>query len=127
MAHPTEDKNFRLPGTARPRRYAATVTLDFDQKTFQGEEKVELTLEQGGRELVVHAVELDLQKARVTAQGRTWDASSTRLSPVSGTAVLEFQEPLPKGEAVLEVTWSGKFSGGLRGLYFAGGVAATQF
>ena len=43
-----------------------------------------------------------------------------------GASVLR-RRAAPAGEATLHVDWTGRFSDGLRGLYLAGEVAATQF
>ena len=53
--------------------------------------------------------------------------ASKRVAPESETVVLAFDAPLPAGSATLDVQWTGHFSDGLRGLYAAGKVAATQF
>src|SRR5207302_228234 len=45
----------------------------------------------------------------------------------SQTISLVFAEEIPKGTAVLDIAWQGKFTPGLRGLYRAGPVAVTQF
>ncbi|RKH00326.1 M1 family peptidase [Corallococcus sp. CA053C] len=127
MAHPTDDKNFRLPTTLRPRRYAATVTLDLEGRTFTGEQRVELELSQPTQEIILHANALDLGDVTFRAGNDTRKPTSTRAVAVSETVVLTFAAPLPVGPATLDVQWKGRFSEGLRGLYAAGKVAATQF
>ncbi|RKH47042.1 M1 family metallopeptidase [Corallococcus sicarius] len=127
MAHSTDDKNFRLPTTLRPRRHAATVTLDLEGRSFTGEQQVELELSQPTQEIILHANALDLGDVTFRAGKDTRKPTSTRAVPVSETVVLTFDAPLPVGQATLDVRWKGRFSEGLRGLYAAGQVAATQF
>ncbi|HYH98597.1 M1 family metallopeptidase [Hyalangium sp.] len=127
MAHLTEDKNFRLPRTVLPRRYLSTVTLNMEERTFSGSQTIELEVTGATNELILHGIALQLGK--VTFRAGTTQHSPTSIEPVqqSETLVLRFEAPLPKGAASLEVEWTGRFTEGLRGLYQAGKVAATQF
>ena len=127
MAHLTEDKNFRLPRTVLPRRYMPTVTLNLDERTFSGSQTVELEVTGATNELILHGIALQLGK--VTFRSGSAQLTPTSIQPVqeSETLVLRFDTPLPTGAASLEVEWTGRFTEGLRGLYLAGKVAATQF
>ncbi|NTX49852.1 M1 family metallopeptidase [Myxococcus sp. CA039A] len=127
MAHPTEDKNFRLPTAVRPHRYAATLTLDLDAKSFSGQQTIEVELAEPTREIILHAIALKLGEVSFRSGNARHQPTSIRPVEVSETVVLSFDAPLPKGPATLELGWTGSFTDGLRGLYLAGKVAATQF
>ncbi|WP_163999469.1 M1 family metallopeptidase [Pyxidicoccus caerfyrddinensis] len=127
MAHPTEDKNFRLPNTIRPRRHVATVTLDLDARAFSGQQTIELELAEPSKEIILHAIALQLGEVTFRAGGEQRKPSSLQPMAQSETVVLRFDTPLPAGAASLDVSWTGRFTEGLRGLYQAGKVAATQF
>jgi puromycin-sensitive aminopeptidase len=127
MAHATDDKNFRLPTTTRPHRYQATLTLDLQARAFSGEQTLELELDKPAEELILHALGLQVDEVTFRAGGRQWKPASVQPAPVSETVVLRFAEPLPAGRAALDMRWQGRFNEGLRGLYMAGKVAATQF
>ncbi|ATB50859.1 M1 family metallopeptidase [Corallococcus macrosporus] len=127
MAHPTEDKNFRLPTSIRPRRYAATLTLDLDAKSFSGQQTIDLDVSAPSNELILHGIALALSDVTFRAGGQSRKPASIQPVAVSETVVLRFDEALPAGAASLDVTWTGRFTEGLRGLYQAGKVAATQF
>ena len=128
MAHSTEDKNFRLPLSLRPRRYAATVTLDLEARSFQGQQTIELELEKPSNEIILHAIALQLGEVTFRGgNGRSLKPTDMRVVPMSETVVLRFGEALPTGAGALDVAWTGRFNEGLRGLYMAGKVAATQF
>ncbi|NVJ23491.1 MULTISPECIES: M1 family metallopeptidase [Myxococcus] len=127
MAHPTEDKNFRLPTAVRPSRYAATLTLDLDAKSFSGQQTVDVELAEPTREIILHAIALQLGDVTFRSGNAQHKPASIRPVAVSETVVLTFDAPLPKGPATLELAWTGPFTDGLRGLYMAGKVAATQF
>jgi puromycin-sensitive aminopeptidase len=127
MPHPTEDKSFRLSPGIRPSSYVATVTVDLAARTFSGDMVIAIRLDAPAREIVLHALELELAEVVLTSQGSRRAPTSVRLVPQSGTAVLDFQAPVPAGEAELFVRWRGKLNDGMRGLYWAGGMAASQF
>lgn len=127
MAHPTDDKNFRLPPHVRPSAYDARLSVDLEARRFSGTERIDLILAHPCGEIILHAAELELTGARVRAGGQERDAE-VRVAPVSETVVLRLPSTLPAGQAALELAWKGEMTDGLRGLYPAGGgIAATQF
>ncbi len=126
MAPLSDDRNFRLSRTVLPRRYDAQVSLDLEQKAFSGRQTVELSVEGATRQIVLHGISLEVQRAQLQAGGKTLTPTVAVL-PQSETLVLTFGEELPVGAASLQVDWKGKFTEGLRGLYLAGKVASTQF
>jgi puromycin-sensitive aminopeptidase len=127
MGHPTDDRAFRLSTDVRPVRYRARLAVDLAGRAFAGELRLELRLARPAAELVLHGVGLRVTRARVQSGGRTLDAA-VRAVEASETLVLTLPAELPAGEAALELTWSGAFCDGLRGLYLAGPeLAATQF
>jgi puromycin-sensitive aminopeptidase len=127
VLHPTEDRNFRLPASPRPRRYEAALTIDWDLRRFAGREVIELDLAAPVEEIVLHAADLAVERA--VLRGGGGEREAVRIEPVaaSETVRLGFGGALPAGPAALEVVWSGAMSQGLRGLYRATDVAITQF
>ena len=126
MAHPTDDRNFRLPDSPRPRAYHATLTLDLEARTFSGRETLTLDLDAEAREVVLHAVDLEISEA-VLRSGACSLRARVVPAPTSQTVRLVLDAPAPAGSAALDVAWSGRMSTGLRGLYRAGDLAVTQF
>ena len=122
----TDDRNFRLSRDVLPRRIQTSLDLDLDARTFAGDAELMLSVEQPVRSIVLHALELQISHAEVHAAGRVF-RTSVHTRPVSETVVLDLDGELPRGEARLQLRWSGRFTEGLRGLYRAGSVAATQF
>jgi puromycin-sensitive aminopeptidase len=128
MPHPTEDRNFRLPLHVRPTLYDAMLSVDLAGRRFAGTIRIDLALSEASAEIVLHAAELDVARARARFAGRDLDASGIAAVPASETLVLSFPEPLPRGAVALEIGWAGRMTDGLRGMYPAGdGVVATQF
>ncbi len=119
-------KNFRLPLDCKPVRYSAHLAPDLARGTFEGRMEVEVRLEAPRREIHLHAVGLEISRARARIQDRAWKATPAA-DAESETITLRFEEELPRGSAILDLAWSGKFSPGLRGLYRAGPLAVTQF
>ncbi len=120
-------KDFRLPLDARPVRYAAHLAPVLEAGTFEGRLELEVGLTRPRRELILHALELNVERARVRVGGKTVRAARIEPDAESETVTLHFDEEVPAGSAVVDLAWRGKFSPGLRGLYRAGPVAVTQF
>src|SRR5258708_1612039 len=116
-------KNFRLPLDVRPVRYSAHLAPDLKAGTFEGRLELEIRLEKPRSEFQLHAVGLEVQRARARPSRRATISADAE----SETVTLRFDEELPAGSHVLDIAWSGKFSPGLRGLYRAGQLAVTQF
>jgi len=127
MAHPTDDRAFRLPTDVRPVHYDAELSVDLAGRRFAGSVRIELALSRPAAELVLHGLELEIARAAVSDGARSQPAR-VRAVAASETLVLAFDAPLPAGRASVELAFSGRFCEGLRGLYLAGPeLAATQF
>lgn len=122
-ARMTLGKNFRLPTDCKPIRYSAHLAPDLEQGTFDGRLELEIALDQPRREIHLHAIGLDVQRARARPSAK----AAIRVDAESETVTLAFDSELPKGKQVLDLAWSGKFTPSLRGLYRAGALAVTQF
>jgi puromycin-sensitive aminopeptidase len=126
MAFAPTDPNFRLPTDVRPLEYRAQLKLHHEQRSFEGVMQLVLKREAAGTDLVLHAVDLDIQEAAIQAGGQISRAEIQRYEP-SGTILLRFPGPMPAGESTIELKWKGQYNQGLRGLYLTGNVAVTQF
>ena len=123
---PSLGKNFRLPRTVLPRAYRAELSIDLEHDAFQGAVAIDVTVAGADARVFLHAVGLTVTAARAEAAG-TSHAASIETDTESETVTLVFAAPLPAGTATLHLTWTGRFSPGLRGLYRAGRIAVTQF
>jgi puromycin-sensitive aminopeptidase len=126
MATPPTDRNFRLPEAVRPVRYEPFLSIDPEGRTFQGRIRIGLSLDAGADGIALHAAGLRITRASIRCGGATRDASVEPF-PASETVVLSTGSALPAGSADVEVEWEGVYSAGLRGLYRAGPLSATQF
>jgi puromycin-sensitive aminopeptidase len=121
------DTNLRLPAGIRPTSYAARLDLDPAARRFRGSETITLELAAATREIVLHAV--DLQVTRVSGRAGGRDVAATaKLAPLESQAlVLSLEEAMGPGAAELSLEWTGAYNPGLRGLYPAGALGVTQF
>ena len=122
-----EARNFRLSKDVLPSKYELRFELEFDKWTSTGWERITLRSSRPAREIVLHALELDITKASidgVAAQATTYDTEAE-------TATLRFEREIPAGEHTLEISWTGGIRESLRGLYRSlrgeERYAATQF
>jgi puromycin-sensitive aminopeptidase len=122
----SDDRNFRLSRDVVPSRYRASLEVDLPGKAFRGSEEVTVSVARPVREVVLHALALEITRAELR-KGSALHRATVTVLPTSETVVLAFDAEVPVGEATLLLDWSGRFSDGLRGLYLAGEVAATQF
>ncbi|TMD52180.1 MAG: hypothetical protein E6I83_09170 [Chloroflexi bacterium] len=122
-----DKRNFRLSKDAFPSRYRLVFELDFDSWTSTGNEGIEIRTARPTREIVLHAIDLDIKSASIdktALEGVTFDSESE-------TATLRFAGEIPAGEHTLEIAWKGGIRDSLRGLYRSlrgeERYAATQF
>jgi puromycin-sensitive aminopeptidase len=85
---------------------------------FTGEVRHRLRLDRSVRSIELHASELRISRPRIEVGGRI-RRGTLELHPEAEVAVVHFDEPVPAGEAVLELAFAGKLRGDLRGLYAA--------
>ncbi|MDO8506661.1 MAG: M1 family metallopeptidase [Candidatus Limnocylindria bacterium] len=122
------DRDFRLSKDVLPSRYELRFDLDLDTWTSKGWERITLRTVKPTREIVLHAVELDITSASLDGSNAL---ESTRLEGEAQVAVLRFSKDIAPGEHALEISWTGGIRESLRGLYRSvrgeERYAATQF
>ncbi len=122
-----EARNFRLSKNVLPSKYELRFELEFDNWTSSGWERITLRTSRPTREIVLHALELDIRKATFDGDA----AQSTTYDVEAETATLRFGREIPAGEHTLEISWTGGIRESLRGLYRSlrgeERYAATQF
>jgi puromycin-sensitive aminopeptidase len=121
-----EARNFRLTKDVLPSKYELRFELEFDNWTSTGRERVTIRTARPAREIVLHALELDITNATLDGE-----AADTKYDPEAETATLRFGREIPAGEHTLEISWTGGIRESLRGLYRSlrgeERYAATQF
>src|SRR5262249_10632077 len=120
----------RLPQTIIPSHYSLYLDPVIAEKTFTGEETIDVRVGAATKEIVLNSLDLDISEAEVKSARSTHNAVVTYDKPQE-MARLSLPEPLPTGEAQIHLKFSGKLTEGLRGLYLSKGArrqyAVTQF
>ena len=127
---------FVLPGAVRPARYAIKLEPDLNQFTFKGEESIAIEVVESTSEIVLNAIELQVDSATLNRDGAAMRAQDIRLDTSRETVTLDFGQPIAPGKGDLALTFNGLLNDRLHGFYrsqYAGPegdqryLAATQF
>ena len=106
-----------LPTTVRPKKYRLRLQPDFSNFTFQGEETVDVEVVESTVEIVLNAADLEIASAVLRRNGGSSDATNIALDESRQTATLTFAEPIPAGDASLEISFTGELNDKLHGFY----------
>jgi puromycin-sensitive aminopeptidase len=126
---------YRLPANVTPERYDLTLTPDLKAFTFEGSEIVAITVHEATADVVLNALELEIESAVAERSGKSLIAQ-IELEPARERARLRFGEALEPGSWTLRIKFRGILNDKLHGFYRsqytdAAGkshtVATTQF
>src|SRR5579883_1248154 len=92
-----EMARFRLPHTAIPVRYDIWLQPDLANATFRGDETVALDVQLPTDELILNAIELEIQTAEATGPNGQTLAATVALDAETERAFLTFPEQLQPG------------------------------
>ena len=125
-----------LPDIVHPSHYRIKLQPDLENFTFRGEERIHIQVEEPPSEIVLNSTELQVQSATLLKKGVDTPASQITFDDTRETLTLGFADPIPAGDAELEIKFTGQLNDKLRGFYRSeyitpGGekryLAATQF
>ncbi|MBA3915021.1 MAG: M1 family metallopeptidase [Acidobacteriales bacterium] len=121
----------RLPHTAVPENYHLTLTPDLKKATFTGDETITIRVIVPTSEIVLDALEIELQDATITSGGQTQTAHVTP-DKANEMVKLAVDKRLAPGAATLKIHYTGTLNDQLRGFYLGKQddgthYAATQF
>ena len=106
-----------LPANVRPSKYSIKLQPDLDQFTFQGEETIGIQVMEPTSEILLNAVELQVQSAILSRDGVRTAASQISYDTSRETLILSFGEAIATGEANLDLEFTGELNDKLRGFY----------
>lgn len=133
---PEPQADGRLPKLATPTRYVLDLDLDPGKPTFSGSVRIDVVIPQKTSYVVLNAHRLDIKSARAVLPMQPPFAAKAWTRMAAGgkspeELVLEFDRPVPAGQATLALDYSGSFDDELSGLYRLkesdGWYAFTQF
>ncbi len=120
----------RLPDTARPTHYDITLRPDFQNKSFSGQEAIDIQLLKPAPAITLNAADIQFQEVSISQDGKTHEAT-VRLDPKDQMVELRVPQPLNTGVAQIRIRYTGTLKQPLRGFYLseANGrqYAVTQF
>jgi puromycin-sensitive aminopeptidase len=109
---------YRLPTNVVPERYDLKLTPDLNTFTFLGEEVVAVKVVRETTEIVLNALELELDEAVIERLGADpISASRIELEPARERAHIHFTGPLTVGEWKLRIKFRGILNDKLHGFY----------
>jgi puromycin-sensitive aminopeptidase len=113
-----DESAYRLPRTVTPSHYDLTIEPDLGASTFRGVEDVRIQVHEPVREIVVNAVELQIDDARVSdGNGTKVDVTGVELDRPTERATIRLSDPVTPGEWTLHLEFRGAMNERLVGLY----------
>lgn len=106
----------RLEDTVRPSHYTLTIAPDLDAASFAGRVEIVVWASVEVTSITLHALDLEITTAAVSAGDRAIEATVT-VDPADETATLHLSSPLPAGEAVIDLSFTGELNDKLVGFY----------
>jgi puromycin-sensitive aminopeptidase len=99
-----------------PERYALTLTPDLEAAAFSGHVDIDVAVVAATSEVVLNAIELEIEAAWVTV-GAARHEVSVALDEETERVTLRLAEPLAVGDAVVSLRFRGLLNDKLRGFY----------
>jgi aminopeptidase N len=109
----------RLPDTVRPVAYRLSLEPDLQKLAFTGTADIDVDIRKPAREVLLHAVELDIAAASINGV-----PAKAKLDPKTERLSLSPLKPLKKGRATVSIRFSGAISDKMRGFYRSSYVRA---
>ncbi|MGP8009227.1 MAG: M1 family metallopeptidase [Acidimicrobiales bacterium] len=114
----TEASNpYRLARTVLPSAYRIFIIPNLENATFAGRVEVDIDITEPVSQMTLHALELELGAATVSADGTSYRSLEHRLDETYETVTFDFERELPKGPAVFEIAFDGVLNDQLLGFY----------
>src|SRR5579875_596753 len=116
MSVVSQENPYRLPTTVRPERYEIRLKPDLNTFVFTGEETVTIEICEPVNEIVLNALELEIDDVKLELSGELVHGRA-KLDPQTERAHLVFDRVLPRGPARLKLAFRGTLNDKLHGFY----------
>jgi aminopeptidase N len=108
----------RIPDLATPDHYQLTITPDFGNENFAGDETIQIRLLKPSSSITLNAAEIKFAEVTIASSGKTQTAQVTS-DEKNEMATFTVSEPLAAGPAEIHIRYTGILNGQLRGLYLS--------
>jgi puromycin-sensitive aminopeptidase len=108
---------YRLPTSVTPERYDLRLRPDLKEFTFSGDENVLITVHSATSEVVLNALELEIDEAIAERSGAALRAVKIEMEPARERAHIHFAETLEPGSWALRIRFRGILNDKLHGFY----------
>ncbi|KAF9910537.1 hypothetical protein EC991_006355 [Linnemannia zychae] len=106
-----------LPTNVTPSHYTLNIVPDFTEFTFAGTVAIDLTIHEATKTVSVNTKDLTLKSSAIEIDGKTIEPASSAFDEHRDTTTFTFDSELPKGAAVLRITYDGILSDKMAGFY----------
>jgi aminopeptidase N len=106
----------KLGNAVVPRAYRLDFTLDPAQPQFAGHAEIDVTVNQGGRYVWMHGLNLNVKRVVAKVGGKSI-VGTFQQADDTGVALVTFAQALPAGAATLVFDYAGTFNDGPTGLF----------
>ena len=107
----------RLPRSVAPQRYELVLEPDLPAATFAGTVDIAVEVREPVREVVLNAIELELDEASIATDAGVVEVSEILLDDTTERATLVLAEELPAGAATITIRFRGVLNDKLHGFY----------
>jgi puromycin-sensitive aminopeptidase len=108
---------YRLPRNVTPDHYELTISVDLDNGSFTGSERIDATVNEASAQITLNAAELDVQSASVTDSSGKSHSANVATDAENQRITLSTDVAIPTGKAQLQIRFSGVLSDRLHGFY----------
>jgi len=108
--------SYRLPKTTTPTRYDIRLEPDLVNFTFSGEETIAISVNQPTTEIVLNALELEIDSASVERAGASIPGRP-ELDAANERVKIHFDRRLEAGDCILQIKFRGILNDKLHGFY----------
>ena len=106
-----------LPATVKPSKYTIMLQPDLEAFTFTGQETVDIQVLESTSQIVVNAVDLEIQSCSLTRDGGAPLQPAVSIDKDAETLTLDFGSAIAPGNARLAFAFTGELNDKLRGFY----------
>jgi aminopeptidase N len=106
----------KLPDTVTPKAYRLDFKILPEAARFSGHDEIDIHLNRPAKSIYMHGRDLAMTRAVAVVGGKTLPAKWTQVDK-TGTARLDFAQPLPAGKATLKFDYSAPFGDSAAGMF----------